>query len=727
MLPASSRIALVCSALVLAAPLQSHALTYTKADNATNLGNSGSWLVGTGSNPQSTDIALFNSTLTTAQAAGMGAARTWGQIQVTNPGGTFTINAGQFLNIAGINGVGIDMSAATADFIFNVTSTLTGNQTWNIGSGRTLTIGSGAITQAGTTLALAGAGTLNKTGAAALTLSSGTGSFTGNLRAGGGVTTLNSGALGSGGTLSFTSGTVAYGAGNTDDISARIVSSTSAIVLDTGGNNVTLGALASSNTGGLTKVGSGTLTLSAANSYTGTTTLNSAAATAAIIIGDKNAFSSGQVFITGGSALISASTDLTGANKVMNNFTLGNNLTNSTTAASLEYGGNFNLNGTAKSITNNSVNSTTTFSGVISNDLGAGLTFVTTGTIALTGVNTYTGATEFRGARALLVSQIGDIGEAGNLGAGSVLRFGSASATGAVLRYTGAGEETNRNLELNSTVGSITIDNASTGLLHFSGTTTTTAAGAKTLNLIASNSGTGRLDGSLADNGGALSLAKSGTGTWILAGNNVYTGTTTVTAGTLIINGSNVSSVAVSSGATFSGSGSTTGSVTVAAGGILAPGNSPGILSTGNLSLAGSLAAEVGKTGGVPVAGTDYDQVNVTGTVNLTGGDLALSILSGVQTGDLYFLIANDGEEAITGFFASLNGVGATLTQDSVFNVGANYFQISYTANSGGNSFTGGNDLALLAVVPEPSTWALLGMGLGALVWRARARRCRIS
>ena len=36
--------------------------------------------------------------------------------------------------------------------------------------------------------------------------------------------------------------------------------------------------------------------------------------------------------------------------------------------------------------------------------------------------------------------------------------------------------------------------------------------------------------------GGATSLVKSGAGTWVLSGANTYTGTTTITSGTLSIN-----------------------------------------------------------------------------------------------------------------------------------------------------------------------------------------------
>ncbi|MCR5414072.1 MAG: autotransporter-associated beta strand repeat-containing protein [Kiritimatiellae bacterium] len=76
------------------------------------------------------------------------------------------------------------------------------------------------------------------------------------------------------GSIVFSGGTLktAY------DPSAYIVDSTSAIVFDDGGTSYTWAtALASSNTAGFTKKGSGTLTLSAAPEYTGATTVEAGA------------------------------------------------------------------------------------------------------------------------------------------------------------------------------------------------------------------------------------------------------------------------------------------------------------------------------------------------------------------------------------------------------------------------------------------------------------------
>ncbi|MGB7326185.1 MAG: PEP-CTERM sorting domain-containing protein [Rubripirellula sp.] len=91
----------------------------------------------------------------------------------------------------------------------------------------------------------------------------------------------------------------------------------------------------------------------------------------------------------------------------------------------------------------------------------------------------------------------------------------------------------------------------------------------------------------------------------------------------------------------------------------------------------------------------------------------------GYSNGGLLFIVRNDGTDAVTGTFASLN------QGDSATTYGGIDWQISYFGDSVGNAFTGGNDIALLAVtaVPEPSSLAVIGLSSLCLLIRRKRRR----
>jgi autotransporter-associated beta strand protein len=183
------------------------------------------------------------------------------------------------------------------------TLTLTGANTYS--GGTTISAGTLSIGDAGTTGSIAGdvtnnsaikfnrsnsitysgvisgTGTLEQAGAGILTLT-GANSYTGGTTITSGTINFASGTLSDSGNIVFAGGTLQYATGNTEDISARIKNSESAIEIDTNGNDVTFASVIDdSNVAGLTKSGEGNLILSAANTYTGTTTISAGTLTAA--------------------------------------------------------------------------------------------------------------------------------------------------------------------------------------------------------------------------------------------------------------------------------------------------------------------------------------------------------------------------------------------------------------------------------------------------------------
>jgi T5SS/PEP-CTERM-associated repeat protein/autotransporter-associated beta strand protein len=88
--------------------------------------------------------------------------------------------------------------------------------------------------------------------------------------------------------------------------------------------------------------------------------------------------------------------------------------------------------------------------------------------------------------------------------------------------------------------------------------------------------------------GGSTAVNQIGSGTTTLLDTHTYTGATTVSAGTLLVEGAlGDTAIKVCKGGTLGGSGSIAGAVTIADGGILAPGSSAGTLTLGALTLDG--------------------------------------------------------------------------------------------------------------------------------------------
>jgi autotransporter-associated beta strand protein len=115
---------------------------------------------------------------------------------------------------------------------------------------------------------------------------------------------------------------------------------------------------------------------------------------------------------------------------------------------------------------------------------------------------------------------------------------------------------------------------------------------------------------------GNVSLSKTGTGSTVLTGGSgSFTGATTVSAGSLSVDGALGGAVGVLSGATLAGSG-TAGAVTVQSGGIIAPGTGAGAAVLG----ASSADLQAGSRYDVDItAALTADKLNVTGALTANG------------------------------------------------------------------------------------------------------------
>ena len=485
-------------------------------------------------------------------------------------------------------------------------------------------------------------------------------------------------AMGSQGSIASSSG-VDIAAGATFDISGggnqAIGDLTGAVggTVNLGGNTLTIVAANDDTfggviqgTGGISKSGARELLLSQVNTFTGAATV-----------------SSGTLAITGTGSIDASSgviLSASGANFDISETSAGTAVQSLTGVV----GSTVSLGGQTLTVTPSGGD---TFNGVlqdggIGGGTGGGLTMSGSGTLLLTQLNTYTGLTTVT-AGSLAITGTGSI----------------ASSSGVALTAGGA------NLDISDTTVGATIQ----GLSGVAGSTV--SLGSKTLTLDVPGSTGTTFAGVLQDGGfnGGMggSLVVSGAGTLILTGANTYTGSTTISGGTLQLgNGGAGGSVAgniTDNGAlVFDRSGTVTYAGTIS-------GDASGTISqsgSGTLILDGNSGSFAGNTtvaaGTLEVGDVSHPGATLGGNVTVDGGTTLMG--HGTIGGN----VSNAGNVQPGGTIGVLTVAGnytqnsaGTLTIEITPTVtpGTGYSQLSV---GGTASLAGG-----VAIIDDPGTYVV--------------------
>ena len=284
-----------------------------------------------------------------------------------------------------------------------------------------------------------------------------------------------------------------------------------------------------------------------------------------------------------------------------------------------------------------------------------GLTKTGLGTVTLEGVNSYNGDTTVQEGK-LLVNTTGSI------------LSSSAIVSGGTLQVKGvAGGVT-----LNS--GNLLVDNG--------GTVGSTTVGGGTL-LVSGTAGT--------------TIVNAGTATVNLGGT---IGSTTINGSLLSVNG-RAGDVIVNTGGTLGGSGSVQG--LTLNGGIVAPGNSPGLLTAYDLN--GSNGTFAFQIGAPTTRGVTYDAINVTNLLTFgSNSNFTFEVL------DTYNFSSGDSYDLFN--FGSIDATNFDITKLDIALPTLNSTDLSWNTSS----FTTDGIVSVVANVPEPSAIQLFGIGLISLL-----------
>ena len=501
-------------------------------------------------------------------------------------------------------------------------------------------------------------------------------------------------------TVNFDGGTYKLRAAQATMFAAGVITNVNAggAKFDTNTFDGTIGTVlaAGSPSGGLTKQGTGILTLTQSNTYTGTTTI-----------------STGALQLGSGTTTGSLST----SSAIVNNASLIINRSNAVTqgtdfsSAAITGTGSITKLGAGTLTLNvaNSHNGTSIGSGAA---IAGGIVAVThaqalgTGAITINGSNSIVGTLQLSNNIAITTAGAISLAFSRNtIAGGGAAHIQNLSGTNSL----------NSNLNIASSGGSGANILSTAGTLTLSGNLNVTN-GARTYTF--SGAGDTIVSGNiLVGTGTSNAVSKEGAGTLTLSGNaSTYTGGTTVADGTLLANNTTGSATGTGSvnvtGGTLGGTGSIDGAVTINTTGVLSPGAS---LATGALTLnTGSFFLyELNTTG---LGSADLLNVNgnldLNGTVTLNLADLGSNSL--LALGTKFAMISYSGSwtsgDVFTGY-----------ADDSDFTIFGNEWRINYNDTSTG-SVNGGNftNAVTLTVIPEPGA-ALIG-GLGVLFLLCRRR-----
>jgi len=541
---------------------------------------------------------------------------------------------------------------------------------------------------------MSGSGTVTKEGAGVLNLSA-TNTHTGDFIVNAGTLLTSGGsAIGNSALVTVNTGaTWQTGAsetvGNFSGSGSITFTSSNTLTFGDASNRAFSGVISDGgSTGNLSKAGTGTVTLSGANTYDGAT---------AITAGALNIQNSGGLGSTTGSTTVSAGAALelqggiavgaealglsgagvstngalrnvSDANSYAGNITLNADTEIQSDAGTLTLTGTINGSAASRTLTLDGAGNITA-----SNALGANLSTLTkngAGYVTLSGNNAYTGATTINAGTLEIqhANALGTAGAATTVANGATLALSNniTSAEALTLQGQGVGSlGAVRNLSGGNTLSGALTLSAET-YFGVDGASTLTASGAI---------------------GGAAGLTKTGSGTLIFSNANTYTGTTAVEVGTLEVRNNTALG--------------TTNATTVSSGATLAFSNN--VTAAENITLTGSGVSNAGALQSTGGANTLSGAITMTGSsvVGVTTGSTLTA--SGTVAGDYNLVKTGAGELVLSGAGNSYTGTTTvrqgTLTVAADAPVSANgALGNSSSVVQLGDSSTGGADtIALLS------------------------------